>query len=109
MRHFSALPALSLGGLFFSQRKISSPSASRAIAFELICLLSLLGGAAYGQAPVGDAFNESTLNTSLWTVKAPVSGSAALSGGQLVITVPGGGNHQAYTPLNAVRVILAST
>lgn len=62
---------------------------------------------AFAQAPVGDAFNESSLNTSLWTVRAPVSGSAALTGGQLVITVPGGSNHQAFTPLNAVRVIQA--
>jgi lysophospholipase L1-like esterase len=107
MRHFSAVIALSLGGQLFSERKISSRSACRALAFELVCLLSLIGSAAYGQAPVGDAFNESTLNTSLWAVKAPVSGSAALSGGQLVITVPGGSNHQAYTPLNAVRVIQA--
>jgi hypothetical protein len=107
MRHFPAVFALSLGDRRFSERKISSRSACCAIAYGLVCLLSLFGGAAYGQAPVGDAFNESTLNTSLWTVKAPVSGSAALSGGQLVITVPGGGNHQAYTPLNAVRVIQA--
>ncbi len=107
MRHFSAVLALSLGGRLFSERKFSSRSGFRALAFELACLLSLIGSAAYGQAPVGDAFNESTLNTSLWMVKAPVSGSAALSGGQLVITVPGGTDHQAYTPLNAVRVIQA--
>src|SRR5882757_4787825 len=107
MRDCSAVLALRLGGRPFSERKISIRSACRAIAFELICVLSLFGSSAYGQAPVGDAFNESTLNTSLWTVKAPVGGSAALSGGQLVITVPGGSNHQAYTPLNAVRVIQA--
>jgi hypothetical protein len=65
-----------------------------------------LGGSyAYAQAPVGDSFNESSLNTSLWTVSAPAGGTAALSGGELLITVPGGSNHQAYTPLNAVRVI----
>jgi Chitobiase/beta-hexosaminidase C-terminal domain/FG-GAP-like repeat/Beta xylosidase C-terminal Concanavalin A-like domain len=107
MHHFPALLSLSPGDRFFSERKISSRSACRAIAFKFVCLLSLFGCAAYGQAPVGDAFNESTLNASLWTVKAPVSGSAALSGGQLVITVPGGSNHQAFTPLNAVRVIQA--
>ncbi len=107
MPHFSAVLALCPGNRLFSQRKISTRSACHVFAFALVCLLSLFGSAAYGQAPVGDAFNESTLNTSLWTVKAPVSGSAALSGGQLVITVPGGSNHQAYTPLNAVRVIQA--
>ena len=107
MHRLFAFLALRPGNQAFSERRISSRSACRAIAFVLVCLVSLLGSTAYGQAPVGDAFNESTLNTSLWTVKAPVSGSAALSGGQLVITVPGGSNHQAYTPLNAVRVIQA--
>jgi hypothetical protein len=107
MAHLSAVLALGLRDRFFSERKISNRSRCRAIAFKLVCLLSLFGSSVYGQAPVGDAFNGSTLNTSLWTVKAPVSGSAALSGGQLVITVPGGSNHQAYTPLNAVRVIQA--
>ena len=71
----------------------------------LALLVGLYSCAAYGQAPVSDAFNESSLNTSLWTVKAPVSGSATLTGGELLITVPGGTNHQAFTPLNAVRVI----
>src|SRR5580704_6744579 len=107
MHHFPAVLAFCPGDRFFSERKISGRSACRAIAFRFVCLLLLFGCAAYGQAPVGDAFNESTLNASLWTVKAPVSGSAALSGGRLVITVPGGSNHQAYTPLNAVRVIQA--
>src|SRR3984885_722488 len=101
MRHF-------FGTSLLPEEKLSSRSACRFIALNLVvCMLSVCGGLAYGQAPVGDAFNESTLNTSLWTVKAPVSGSAALSGGQLVITVPGGSNHQAFTPLNAVRVIQA--
>ncbi len=83
-------------------------SDNRSIMFRSMCfafLLLLCGRSVRAQAPVGDAFSGSSLNTSLWTVKAPAGGTAALSGGQLLITVPGGTNHQAYTPLNAVRVI----
>ena len=90
--------------------KFSSPHGSYRVRrpCNLICLGSLacaFACTAYGQAPVGDAFNESSLNTSLWAVSAPAGGTAALSGGQLLITVPGGSTHQAYTPLNAVRVV----
>jgi hypothetical protein len=97
-----------LGG-FYSKRTTQRHPVTRLRAFSsaLAAFLSVCGCVAYAQSPVGDAFNESSLNTSLWTVKAPAGGTAALSGGQLVITVPGGSNHQAYTPLNAIRVIQA--
>ena len=89
-------------------RKNSVPGVRKACGFLFVGLFSsLCASIAYGQSPVSDAFNESSLNTSLWTVKAPAGGTAALSGGELLITVPGGINHQAYTPLNAIRVIQA--
>jgi len=96
MAHLSAVLALGLRDRFFSERKISNRSRCRAIAFKLVCLLSLFGSSVYGQAPVGDAFDESTLNTSLWTVKAPVSGSAALSGG--IISAQSEGNQTGPVP-----------
>jgi Chitobiase/beta-hexosaminidase C-terminal domain/Beta xylosidase C-terminal Concanavalin A-like domain/FG-GAP-like repeat len=109
MRRFLGFYPLRLFGLSFvqSRRQIHSNGLSMiAISICLVFLMSL-GGSVHAQAPVGDAFNESNLNTALWTVKAPVGGAAALSGGELLITVPGGTNHQAFTPLNAVRVIQA--
>jgi hypothetical protein len=57
-------------------------------------------------APVSDEFNQTSLNTALWQVTAPVGGSATLSNGELVLTVPGGSNHDAFLPaLDAVQVI----
>ncbi len=65
-----------------------------------------LGSTAMAQSPVADDFNGASLNTSLWTVEAPVGGSAAVSNGHLLITVPGGSNHDAFTPaLDAVQVV----
>jgi hypothetical protein len=105
---FCCLLFFCLGSLF--PRPTTSARSGYRFAMKSLCfaLLVWLGGSlVYAQAPVGDAFNESSLNTSLWIVKAPAGGTAALTGGQLLITVPGGSNHQAYTPLNAVRVIQA--
>jgi regulation of enolase protein 1 (concanavalin A-like superfamily) len=60
---------------------------------------------AIAQAPVADDFNGTSLNTGLWTVVAPAGGSASVSNGHLLITVPGGSNHDAFTPaLDAVQV-----
>ena len=57
-------------------------------------------------APVSDQFNETSLNTSLWQVVAPAGGSATVSNGALVITVPAGSNHDAFVPaLDAVQVV----
>jgi hypothetical protein len=59
-----------------------------------------------GGAPVSDEFNQASLNTATWQVTAPVGGSATVSNGELVLTVPGGSNHDALLPaLDAVQVI----
>ena len=42
----------------------------------------------------------------MWQVSTPVGGSVAVSNGELVLTVPGGSNHDAAVPaLDAVQVI----
>ena len=42
----------------------------------------------------------------MWQVSTPVGGSVAVSNGELVLTVPGGSNHDASIPaLDAVQVI----
>jgi hypothetical protein len=57
-------------------------------------------------APVSDEFNAASLNSALWQVRAPVGGSATVSNGELVLTVPGGSNHDADVPaLDAVQVV----
>jgi hypothetical protein len=70
--------ALSSGGNSMRQfvaRVFPEPSSGRAacsfITLELLCLVSPCGRAAYGQAPTGVAFDESSLNTNLWTVCTP--------------------------------------
>ncbi len=69
-------------------------------------MASVFASTAMAQSPVADDFNGASLNTSLWTVEAPVGGSAAVSNGHLLITVPGGSNHDAVTPaLDAVQVV----
>ncbi len=56
--------------------------------------------------PVSDEFTGTTLNTALWQVRAPAGGSATVSNGELVITVPGGSNHDPSVPaLDAVQVV----
>ena len=105
---FPGLRVVSLRCPSFSNRKSLFPFPRRVAAQSFwIALLAVVCGSAHAQAPMSDNFDEGNLNTSLWFVKAPAGGSAALTGGQLVITVPGGSDHQAYTPLNAVRVIQA--
>ncbi|MEA2539182.1 MAG: hypothetical protein QOH35_548 [Acidobacteriaceae bacterium] len=91
---------------------ISASTTVNAIATASGFSQSAQGSASYTYSPVtsgagiSDEFNETSLNTSLWGVRAPAGGSAALSNGELVITVPGGSNHQAFsTGLNLVRVM----
>lgn len=43
--------------------------------------------------PISDAFNQGSLNTSLWTFVAPNGGSQSMTGTQLRILVPGSANH----------------
>ncbi len=91
---------------------LSATTTVRAIAVASGYTQSALGSATYtyspvtGNSPVSDEFNESSLNTSQWQVRAPVGGSAAVSNGELVITVPAGSNHDATQPaLDAVQVV----
>ena len=78
------------------------------VSFVIITLSILTGGfasKANAQSPLDDDFNETSLNTSVWKVVAPVGGGAAVSNGHLVITVPKGSNHDGFTPaLDAVQV-----
>jgi hypothetical protein len=55
----------------FPERKSSGRSACGFITLKLLRRVSLCGSAAYGQAPTAVAFDESSLNTNLWTVCAP--------------------------------------
>src|ERR1700729_4139851 len=87
--------------LRFSRRHVS-------LASSLVLVSVLTSGIfsmAIAQTPAADDFSGTSLNTALWTVVAPAGGSAAVSNGHLVITVPGGSNHDAFTPaLDAVQV-----
>jgi Legume lectin domain/Chitobiase/beta-hexosaminidase C-terminal domain len=90
---------------------ISATTTVNAIATASGFTQSAQGSASYtyspaSGAPVSDEFNETSLNTAVWQVTAPVGGSATLSNGELVLTVPGGSNHDAFLPaLDAVQVI----
>jgi len=57
-------------------------------------------------APVSDDFNESSLNTTLWTVSAPAGGTASVSNGHALLNVPGGSNHDPVAGGdNSVRIM----
>src|SRR5262249_48591150 len=55
--------------------------------------------------PVSDAFNAASLNTSLWTFLG--NGSCSLNGSDLLLTAPGGSNHDPSFggADNAIRVL----
>jgi hypothetical protein len=98
--------------LYSAPFTISATSTIKAIATASGFTQSAAGSATYtyspvtSGAPVSDEFNETSLNTAVWRVSAPVGGSATVSNGELVITVPGGSNHDAVIPaLDAVQVI----
>jgi hypothetical protein len=91
---------------------ISASTTVNAIATASGYSQSVQGSASYtyspvtSGAPVSDEFTEASLNTAVWQVSAPVGGSAAVSNGELVLTVPAGSNHDAAIPaLDAVQVI----
>ena len=91
---------------------IAATTTVRAIAVASGYTQSAQGSATYtyapvtANAPVSDEFGESSLNATLWTVRAPAGGSASVVGGELVISVPAGSNHDATTPaLDAVQVV----
>ena len=81
----------------------------------LILLLSavpgILGVPAWAGAPVSDAFNATSLNTSLWTFVNPVGdGSYSLSGTNLLLSVPAGVNHDVWaTGNNGARIMQSIT
>jgi hypothetical protein len=98
--------------LYSGPFSISASTTVNAIATASGYTQSALGSASYtyspagSGAPVSDEFNEASLNTATWQVVAPVGGSATVSNGELVLTVPGGSNHDAAVPaLDAVQVI----
>ena len=91
---------------------ISASTTVNAIATASGFTQSAQGSASYtfvpvtGGGPVSDEFNGTSLNTGLWQVEASAGGSATVSNGELVITVPKGSNHDAHIPgLDAVQVV----
>ncbi|MFZ0591029.1 MAG: DUF1349 domain-containing protein, partial [Bryobacteraceae bacterium] len=57
--------------------------------------------------PASDDFTSASLNTALWTVVAPAGGSASVSNGHALLSVPGGSNHDpsAGGVNNSVRIM----
>jgi hypothetical protein len=98
--------------LYSAPFTISATTTVKAIATASGFSQSAQGSASYtyspvtSGAPVSDEFTGSSLNTAVWQVRTPVGGSAAVSNGELVLTVPAGSNHDAFVPaLDAVQVI----
>jgi Chitobiase/beta-hexosaminidase C-terminal domain len=98
--------------LFANPFTISASTTVHAMAIASGYTQSAQGSADYTYSPVtsgtpvSDEFGAVSLNTAVWQVIAPVGGSAAVSNGELVLTVPGGSNHDAAVPaLDAVQVI----
>jgi uncharacterized repeat protein (TIGR01451 family) len=62
---------------------------------------------ATGGGPVSDEFNNTTLNTGLWTFLNPAGGSNSLNGTQLLLTAPAGATHDptASGKDDAIRVM----
>jgi hypothetical protein len=91
---------------------ISASTTVKAIATASGFTQSAVGSASYtfspvtSGAPVSDEFTGTSLNTAVWQVRTPVGGSVAVNNGELVLTVPGGSNHDATVPaLDAVQVV----
>ncbi len=100
--------------VYTSPFTISATTTVNAIAIASGDTQSAQGSASYAYspatsgAPASDEFTEASLNAAVWQVSAPVGGSAAVSNGELVLTVPAGSNHDAAVPaLDAVQVIQA--
>ena len=98
--------------LYSSPFTISASTTVNAIATASGYSQSAQGSASYtyspvtSGAPVSDEFTGTNLNTAVWQVSTPVGGSVAVSNGELVLTVPGGSDHDAAVPaLDAVQVI----
>ncbi len=93
--------------LYSAPFTISASTTVKAIATAGGFAQSAVGSASYTSgAPVSDEFTGTSLNTAVWQVATPAGGSVAVSNGELVLTVPGGSNHDAFVPaLDAVQVI----
>ena len=98
--------------LYSAPFTISASTTVKAIATASGYTQSAVGSASYtyspvtSGAPVSDEFTGTSLNTAVWQVSTPVGGSVSVSNGELVLTVPGGSNHDAAVPaLDAVQVI----
>jgi Chitobiase/beta-hexosaminidase C-terminal domain len=98
--------------LYSTPFTISASTTVKAIATASGFSQSAQGSASYtyspvtSGAPVSDEFTGTNLNTAVWQVNTPAGGSVAVSNGELVLTVPGGSNHDAAIPaLDAVQVI----
>ncbi len=97
--------------LYSAPFSISASTTVKAIATASGFSQSAQGSASYtyspvASGPVSDEFTGTSLNTAVWRVATPVGGSVAVNNGKLVLTVPGGSNHDAFVPaLDAVQVI----
>jgi hypothetical protein len=98
--------------LYSAPFTISASTTVKAIATASGFTQSAVGSASYtfspvtSGAPVSDEFTGTSLNTAVWQVRTPVGGSVAVNNGELVLTVPGGSNHDATIPaLDAVQVV----
>ena len=98
--------------VYASALSISASTTVNAIAVATGFTQSAQASASYAYlppvsgSPISDEFTAATLNPALWQVVAPAGGSAAVSNGELVITVPAGSNHDAFVPaLDAVQVV----
>ena len=100
--------------VYTSPFTISATTTVNAIAIASGYAQSAQGSASYTYSPAtggalaSDEFTGASLNAAMWQVSAPVGGSATVSNGELVLTVPAGSNHDAAVPaLDAVQVIQA--
>jgi len=86
-----------------AHRRTCASSVRRAVLGIIFALLAPI----YASAQVSDDFHSTTLNTNLWTFVNPL-GDATLSmdGNHAVIHVPGGLNHQPWSPQDTAPRLL---
>jgi hypothetical protein len=91
-------------GLFAGNYNANAASAP---AFDALIAYFFNVGATPPGVPLTDNFNSAGLNTSLWTFVHPAGGSNSVNGSELLLSVPGGSNHDPIFGRadNAVRVM----
>ena len=105
MSTFSAPPFCALL-CFLREKPIAVKVRLYSLWVAALCLVTFCMASSMVFGQVSDEFNGTSLNTGLWQVEAPAGGTAAVSNGELVLTVPGGSNHDAYVPaLDAVQAV----